>query len=54
MTDRLGTRRGKPLAQYMEALRAQESALTDFHELRQDFSPPNPIEQDIQVGGYND
>jgi hypothetical protein len=27
-------------AQYMEALRADESALADFHELRQDFNPP--------------
>ena len=41
MTDRLHeTRRGEPLAQYMEALRAEESALADFHELRQDLSPP--------------
>jgi len=43
MTDRLTvTRRDKSLAQYMEALvgwRA-ESALADFHELRQDFSLP--------------
>jgi len=35
---------GKPLAQYVEALRAgrwrDESDLSDFHELRQDFNPP--------------
>ena len=55
MTDRMiETRRGKPLAQYMEALRAKESAEADFHALRQDFSPPNPIEQDRQSGGLND
>jgi hypothetical protein len=34
----------KPLAQYMEALRAgrwrNESDLSDFHELRQGFIPP--------------
>ena len=41
MADRLTVmRRDKSLAQYMEALRADESALADFHELRQDFSPP--------------
>jgi hypothetical protein len=41
MTDRLTeTRRDKSLAQYMEALRADKSAKADFHELRQDFSPP--------------
>ena len=34
----------KPPPQNMETLRvdALESASTDFHELRQDFSPPNP------------
>lgn len=43
MTDRLtATRRdaAQSLAQYMEALRAGESASADFHALRQDFSPP--------------
>lgn len=41
MTDRLIEIRGdKSPAQYMEALRADESAKADFHELRQDFSPP--------------
>lgn len=41
MTERLtGTRRDQSLAQYVEALRADESALADFHALRQDFSPP--------------
>ena len=40
MTDRLTKIRGdKSPAQYMEALRADESALADFHEFRQDFSP---------------
>ena len=43
--------RAEALAQYMEALRADtrnersESASADFHELRQDFSPPNPVGQ---------
>jgi hypothetical protein len=55
MTDRMTEiRRGKPLAQYMEALRAAESASADFHELRQGFIPPNPIEQDHQPGATND
>jgi hypothetical protein len=41
MTDRLKKICGdKSPAQYMEALRADESALADFHELRQDFNPP--------------
>ena len=35
----------KPHAQYMEALRADTQGASrlkaDFHELRQDFSPPN-------------
>ena len=45
MTDRLSpTRRGEPLAQYVEALRARQSALADFHALRQDFSPPIRVE----------
>ena len=43
MTDPLlKSRQDKSLAQYVEALRAGESALVDFHELRQDFSPPAP------------
>ena len=41
MTDRLSRNLGdKSPAQYMEALRAAESALADFHALRQGFSPP--------------
>jgi hypothetical protein len=46
MTDRMiEIRRDKSLTQYMEALRAEESAVADFHALRQDFSPPIPVEQ---------
>jgi hypothetical protein len=55
MTERFGeTRRGKPLAQYVKALRATESALADFQALRQGFSPPNTVEQDRQPGRAHD
>lgn len=57
MTDRLtATRRDKSLAQYMKALSGWyvESASADFHELRQDFSPPIHVEQNRRCGASHD
>jgi hypothetical protein len=46
----------KSPAQYMEALRAgtKSPLRADFHELRQDFSPTSPVEQDLQSGENHD
>ncbi len=57
MAERLTETRGdKSPAQYMEALTGwhAESISMDFHELRQDFNPPDPVEQIHRRRGNND
>jgi len=59
MTDCLTKIRGDATqspAQYMEALSGwhAESASADFHELRQDFSPPIHVEQNRRCGVNHD
>jgi hypothetical protein len=46
----------KPLAQHMEALRAGriESVSTDFHELRQEFIPPDHRKLEPLKGTHHD
>jgi hypothetical protein len=48
-------RRDKSLAQYMKALSGwnAKSISMDFHELRQDFNPPDPVEQIHSCGRNN-
>jgi hypothetical protein len=57
MIERLTEIRGdKSPAQIMEALTGwyAESISMDFHELRQDFNPPDPFDQIHRRGRNND